>query len=252
MGDSQSQKAGERSTLIQAGGNVTIGLSYADVKLMILEEREQIVQHVWERAQEMLREAGIQPGPVPMNTFIPLLQNASLEEDPFLQERWSALLANTSQGRVLPAFPDILRQLTRTEAIFLDRIYQIVAKRMPRESPFSAPSARWALTVNLGSWHELMIIFADAGLTKHKGHELICIDEPPDSSPDHIAFMIATDNLLRANLLLRSAVTKLRKQDVGKSNDSGLPLESEDRYAMTALGFEFVSACQPPNDGPVR
>jgi hypothetical protein len=110
VGDSQSQKAGEGSTLIQAGGNVSIGLSYADVKGIIAGERERIVERVWNRAQEMLEDAGLQPGPVPLKTLVPLLQYASLEDDKSLQERWANLLANAAADvkRVRSFFPRVL------------------------------------------------------------------------------------------------------------------------------------------------
>src|ERR1051326_8621250 len=93
MGASQSQKAGDGVTQAMAGRDVNItqnliGLSYADVKLMIAEDREHNIEQVWARAQEMLREAGVQPGPVPLKTLVPLLQYASIEEDEYLQAQW--------------------------------------------------------------------------------------------------------------------------------------------------------------------
>jgi hypothetical protein len=129
MGDSQSQKAGDNSTQVQAAGNVsiTVGLSYADFKLALAGERERIVEQVWERAQEMIKEAGVPPGPVPLKTTVPLLQQASLEEDEGLQERWAALLANAASGQRflsrMPAFINFLRDLSPDDAEVLDALY---------------------------------------------------------------------------------------------------------------------------------
>jgi hypothetical protein len=116
---------------VQAGGNVaiTVGLQFADVKQMIAEERETIVKRVWDWAKEMLAEAGIRPGPVPLRTLLPLLQYASLENDEYLQERWAALLANAGRcedSELLPSFVEILRQLSPLEAHLLDRMYSRV------------------------------------------------------------------------------------------------------------------------------
>jgi hypothetical protein len=56
------------------------------------------------------------------------MQNASLEGDDNLQDKWAALLANAAdptQATVLPAFPEILRQLSNHDARFLSRLYRL-------------------------------------------------------------------------------------------------------------------------------
>lgn len=54
-----------------------------------------------------------------------LLENASLEEEENMQDRWSALLANAvkNPNEINPSFIDILRQLTSNEAIILNKLY---------------------------------------------------------------------------------------------------------------------------------
>ena len=75
-------------------------------------------------AQERLNRAGIDPGTIPLRTFVPLLEGASLEDDEELGQKWSGLLASAAAGekgpRVLPSFPIILRQLTPNDARILD------------------------------------------------------------------------------------------------------------------------------------
>lgn len=82
--------------------------------------------------KKMIQEAGFDPKAVSPKLFLPILQNASLEEDEDLQSRWAALLTNAAnpdtQNGVLPSFPDILGQLTAFEAQFLDRVYDEIAK----------------------------------------------------------------------------------------------------------------------------
>ena len=136
MGDSQSQKGGEASTLIQAGGNVTITLAapHAEVTRLLAEERERIAQLVWERAQEMLRKAGIQPGPVPMKTLVRVIQDCSLEDDKFLQEQWAALLPHASSGGIPPSFPGILSRLSRVDAVFLSGLFDEVIQHLQEHS----------------------------------------------------------------------------------------------------------------------
>ena len=77
-------------------------------------------------AQKRLEEAGIDPRTVPLKTFVPLLEGASLEEDPGLREKWVGLLASAAAGEVgphvLPTFPFILRQLSPLDAAILERL----------------------------------------------------------------------------------------------------------------------------------
>jgi Abortive infection alpha len=221
VGDSQSQKAGEGSTLIQAGGNVSIGLSYADVKGLIAEERERIVQQVWERAQEMLREAGIEPGPVPMKTLIPLLQYASLEDEGCLQERWAALLANAANPVQDPGkrviHVSLLKELSAIEVRFLDTLYDYVVERLLR-------GVRSGAAHGLGWEVEMDFILEQS----HKEEYF------------HISFI---DNLERLNLLRRSTSHQifLDKETITVPG----PIE-ETSFYFTELAFFLVEACRPP------
>lgn len=78
------------------------------------------------RAYDMLDASGVPPGWVPDKTLVPLLAYASIEDDNNLRDRWAALLANAAAGdegaAVLPAFPQILAELTAIEAQMLDRL----------------------------------------------------------------------------------------------------------------------------------
>ncbi len=62
---------------------------------------------------------------LPIKVLLPLLENASLEEDNDLQERWANLLVNyidSAQNLHSTVFPYILSQLSSKEAIALDYI----------------------------------------------------------------------------------------------------------------------------------
>jgi Abortive infection alpha len=80
---------------------------------------------LWTRTKEMLEEAGISPKQVPLKLLYPLIQNAVLEEDDSLQDKWAALLANAGaeETEVLPSFIEILKQITSVEAEILDSAY---------------------------------------------------------------------------------------------------------------------------------
>jgi hypothetical protein len=86
------------------------------------------------RAKALCEEAGISPRAIPLKKFVPLLEYASLEDDPeeaedrdaaeAMHERWAALLANAAIGEagseVSPSFPRIMSELTAPEAAMLE------------------------------------------------------------------------------------------------------------------------------------
>lgn len=57
--------------------------------------------------------------------MVPLLENASLEEEDSMQNKWAALLANAVGGylEVTPNYVNILAELSPIEAAILDKIY---------------------------------------------------------------------------------------------------------------------------------
>jgi hypothetical protein len=239
----QEQCAGDNSTQVQAAGSVsiTVGLSYADVKLAIAEERERIVEQVWARAQEMLRQAGVQPGPVPLKIIVPLLQYASLEQDADLQERWAALLANSSHPSysVQPSFPDILRQLAPADARFLDAIFALLCERIGT----TLPTASWAGAIDFGTYKDLEAIWDTLGFTYQarvlRDGGLAVIDTVGPGA------RLALDNLCRLNLFMGRPVQ--RKQAVAvptSSND--FEFSAADHYWLTPFGLEFILACHKP------
>jgi len=122
------------SPLIQAGGDgqITVGVSYEELDRRINAARRELGQEVLTKAQEMLRDAGIQAGPVPMKTVVLLLQHASLEEDEYLRGKWAAMLANAAVpgGKVRASFAEVLRQLTPQAALFLDALLTLTEERM--------------------------------------------------------------------------------------------------------------------------
>ena len=74
---------------------------------------------------EMLERAALEPQSVPGRILFPILQHASLEEDDDLRAKWTALLANAAspgpENLVLPAYAEILRQLTPVQAVLIEQ-----------------------------------------------------------------------------------------------------------------------------------
>jgi len=83
-----------------------------------------------EKAKRICDETGFEPKAVPLKTLLPILENASLEDDQDLHDRWANLLANAAiqDGSVHPSFTQILQGLTGSEALFLSAIFERISK----------------------------------------------------------------------------------------------------------------------------
>jgi hypothetical protein len=66
--------------------------------------RQQI--RLLQRAKEMIDGTGLAPKRVPLKVLLPIFENASIEDDDDLQDRWAALLASNAAGKyVSTVFP---------------------------------------------------------------------------------------------------------------------------------------------------
>jgi len=164
------------------------------------------------RTQRMIEDAGFDPKTVSPKIFLPILQNASLENCEDLQERWAALLANAanpvSRTEVLPAFIEFLKQLTGPEAAFLDRVYDEV---MEDDAKRKHPANQDNIALQLSS-----------GLVRTE--TLIGANQ------------IVLDNLRRLGIL--------GPHPFAEQFAVGNPMRT---YSLTELGRAFVEACHAPS-----
>jgi len=86
---------------------------------------------LWQRAKEFLLEVGIEPKRVPFKLLGPIIESGSLEEDDSLQDKWAALLANaaTKTDAVHPSSPEVLKQLSEWDVLYLDVTYEFEEER---------------------------------------------------------------------------------------------------------------------------
>lgn len=88
-------------------------------------------------AEAVLKEAGLAPEPVSLQTAVPLLEKASLEEDPTMQQMWGNLLARAATSSVRAAVQrlavEVLGSISPREAAMLREVYEgYLAKRRER------------------------------------------------------------------------------------------------------------------------
>ena len=74
--------------------------------LVVRPYRIRLAARMLQKTQRMLREIGVTPRAVPPRLFLPIMENASVQDDENLHTRWAALLANaaTSPNLVHPSF----------------------------------------------------------------------------------------------------------------------------------------------------
>lgn len=76
-----------------------------------------------QEARRQIEASGLDQKPLSVKDVVLLLEGASLEEDDYLVSKWAGLISSAATtGDTLPAFSDILRQLTPEEARVLDYI----------------------------------------------------------------------------------------------------------------------------------
>jgi hypothetical protein len=171
---------------------------------------------IMRKAAEYAREAGFEPGEVPLKTLVPLLEGGSLEadSDDDMIGRWSALLANASmsQSRVLPSFPGILKELAPLEARILDALFDRFG---------GLPKEKWI----------------------QNGLQVSSLSAALKASPAQVE--VAIENLHRLRLASPPATGLAFTTN---PDHKYLVAEGSGLLCLTPLGFEFVRCCRPSDD----
>jgi hypothetical protein len=205
--------------------------------------RIQNVEAVGNKARLILLNLGVEPKPVPLKVIQPLLDAASVEEIPEMQEVWANLLANAADpqqaNNVLPSFVETLKDLGPRDAKFLDllyRDYETAVKNNPDDWQHKDAATF--------TEDELMRVYAEAGLGNYPDLAEVLKRENAAFSVDirsdrqELALIL---EVLQKHLILRREVTSF----------SALPsvrdrITANDTYHFTELGRRFVAGCRAP------
>jgi Abortive infection alpha len=108
--------------------------------------RYRLAVKMYQKTERMLTDAGINPHAVPPRLFLPMIENASMQDDEELHTRWAALLANAaaSPDSVHPSFIEVLRQLTPRDAHLLDELYDSCVEKRRRTVQPWVETITWA------------------------------------------------------------------------------------------------------------
>jgi hypothetical protein len=161
--------------------------------------------------KQLCTDAGIKPKAVNIPLLMDILERASMEPDDDLQDLWANLLANAADpnynGLITVTFPDILKHLSKEEAVLLDHMYEF-----RQSQPAEVLAEKWRK--------------ADVGTQKYV--------EP-----------VYEDNLKRLGLILETdEATGFVAYSDNATPPFRFP--SKRTFHLTALGTAFVKACTTP------
>ena len=124
-----------------------LGLTFQDhVKMFRLKRQIRLLQ----KTKAILDRECVEPRRVPLKLLAAILDNATLEEDDYLQDMWAALLANNAMGNGLETiFSEILRQLSPADAHLLRSCFHEVMS-----SPMNRETGRFLILESLQQWIE--------------------------------------------------------------------------------------------------
>jgi hypothetical protein len=203
---------------------------------------------LFEHTKALLAEAKIQPTQVPLKILLPIIDNASIEDEDDLQDIWANLLANAADPRksdeVVPTFLAILKELSSRDVMFLQALFSQSRER----------SNKWLTARNVDDIafedSDLRSIFANAGLARYhfergwiSNEEAERLDLPAEIRDDVRADV--RDIAYSMDLFRRlGVVAKVFEVPIKKGNANIFTLGT--KHAFTRLGVCFVEACQAP------
>jgi len=195
------------------------------------------VESIGNKAHLTLLKLELKPKEVPFNVIQPLLESATLQGEPRLQDTWANLLANAADPRrerpVNAIFPYILRDLGPAEVRLLHTLYTESERRLSGHIAFHRLSH---IMYHQG---DLMEMAFNLGLvTAPIHHPTFEVQQRTDYSPSQDAFFLMLD-LIRHHDVIRETVLPANAIVPGFK-------DGERVYHFTELGSAFVLACRPP------
>jgi hypothetical protein len=171
-------------------------------------------------------------------TLVPLLEAASLQDDPTLAEKWAALLANAadplSRLDITPVYADILRQLSSQEVKVLDMLFNEAQPCNINLDSYLIKSWTTGKMLNPGLIYQVKM--------RQQGH--IAYSAREGTELDRLKTMI--DNFLRQQIIIL-AKGMPPKDDRASASE----FEPEmNKIFFTSLGYDFMKAVTAPAPTP--
>lgn len=209
--------------------DVTVGILSDKLKFMRWERQ----MRLHDRWKAILHERGIKNTSHVLSPklALPIIENASLEEDDVLQDLWADLLATAMDpercDNLRAAYIEILRQLEALDVTILYNSYKQYVDFLNKKS----------------YWRD--------GWTTPTYFELDVFRLSHESNVSNKAYEISIDNLMRVRCLAPYLSTKeIYIADGGEARSQNFSTQdSYDSVCLTALGVAFVEACMKHKGG---
>lgn len=155
---------------------------------------------------------------VPPKLAIPIIEDASLEDDETLQKLWSRLLANAMDphfnGELRYGFTEMIKGITGIEAKMLEAIYNALQDGGHLAKPAEVAKVRF---------------------DKEKLMQALGLDD--------ITYMLSVNNLMRMQCV---APAVIQTGGIMFGNEPTTIYKGTDSITLTPLGVKFVEACIRP------
>lgn len=208
----------------------------------LVHRRVENVEAVGNKAHLILLNIGEYPQEGPLDIIQPILEGASLQENPSMQDVWANLLANATDPRkqnpVSASFPRVLQELGSREAKFLNAVYMDSIEKLAGNPPWRVPEDA------AHSMETLRDIYHKAALSMRRLAFLNVgdgSDDPRELQRQQGEFRITIDVLERHNLI-QKIVTM-----TGHAGFDGGTNKLSEIFRLTAFGSAFIKACRPPS-----
>jgi hypothetical protein len=182
---------------------------------------------LFEKVARLSAARGIELRAVPLKTILPILENASVEEDEGLHNRWANLLANSAidSDHALSFFPDALKRLGPIEAQLLDYVHDVAIEFSKRR--FGSPQELREEELAVHSFSKILEAYKEiVGASPPVG--IAAFAQP------HMRPCLAALDVLMALGFVRAIP------------DPSVASPTQFSYSTTALGIQFVEACRTP------
>ncbi|MBN1467211.1 MAG: DUF4393 domain-containing protein [Fusobacteriaceae bacterium] len=192
------------------------------------------------RAEKFYKDNQIKPKEIPLTSFFPLIESASLEENENIQNIWSNLLINAcnpNNNNFLNGYIDILKQLLPDEIFILDTFYKFLLNKVKKEIPNIIENSHVFdnyMCFKSYNFNEFLEIVLDNKMEKDR-------------------LKIYLDNLVRLNIIkeqgIEDIITRLSDLEatilIGSKYPSGIR-PYENKYNISILGLNFIKNCKEP------
>jgi hypothetical protein len=208
---------------------------------------------LFKKLQAAIDDAAFDPRPIADGIWIPALQEASLQDDELLQTAWANLLANAADPRekcrVSSSFVNMLKDLDRRDAIFLNALY---ADDRKRAAGLGVDDLQLR-DVAPYEHNDLLRIYAIAGLAQYPDLAALITGNKAFSKDimiDERALSFTLDVLQKHCIIdkeLRPLPLQVDEMQVRvPPAQDVMGIRTAELFYLTELGRCFVAACESP------